>query len=105
VRYYTPSGRSIQGLGIAPDVPVAETREEEPHFGPQCEEDLNHVLSNEGGTPDTGLEPRTDLPPITKMIPSKPPEDFPEFDPAKPDNTDFHASAGPRGGKGDGYNA
>ncbi len=27
-RYYTPSGRSIQGLGITPDVPVAETREE-----------------------------------------------------------------------------
>ena len=29
-RYYTPSGRSIQGLGIAPDVLVAETREEVP---------------------------------------------------------------------------
>ena len=29
-RYYTPSGRSIQGLGITPDVPVAETREEVP---------------------------------------------------------------------------
>ncbi len=26
-RYYTPSGRSIQGLGIAPDVEVAESRE------------------------------------------------------------------------------
>ena len=31
-RYYTPSGRSIQGLGIAPDVLVAETREEVPQF-------------------------------------------------------------------------
>ena len=29
-RYYTPSGRSIQGIGIVPDVPVAETREEDP---------------------------------------------------------------------------
>ena len=25
-RYYTPSGRSIQGLGITPDVAVEETR-------------------------------------------------------------------------------
>ena len=29
-RYYTPSGRSIQGLGITPDVEVAQTREERP---------------------------------------------------------------------------
>ena len=27
-RYYTPSGRSIQGLGVVPDVQVAETYEE-----------------------------------------------------------------------------
>ena len=53
-RYYTPSGRSIQGLGIVPDVPVAETREDEPHFGPEKELDLNHVLTNQGGTPDSG---------------------------------------------------
>src|SRR5262249_60638768 len=33
-RYYTPSGRSIQGLGIMPDVTVAESREETAHFGP-----------------------------------------------------------------------
>src|SRR5205823_8910616 len=36
-RYYTPSGRSIQGLGITPDVPVMETREETPRFGPERE--------------------------------------------------------------------
>jgi carboxyl-terminal processing protease len=88
-RYYTPSGRSIQGLGVKPDVPVAETSEEEPQFGPEREADLNHVLENEGGTPDTGEEPRTDLPPIAKEIPNKPPKDFPEFDPSKPDDTDF----------------
>ncbi len=88
-RYYTPSGRSIQGLGIKPDVPVAETSEEEPQFGPEREADLNHVLVNEGGTPDTGEEPRTDLPPIATEIPSKPPKGFPEFDPSKPDDTDF----------------
>jgi carboxyl-terminal processing protease len=88
-RYYTPSGRSIQGLGIAPDVLVAETREDVPNFGAEREADLNHVLKNQGGTPDTGTEPRTDLPPIAKNIPSKPPEGFPEFDPAKLDDTDF----------------
>ena len=49
-RYYTPSGRSIQGLGIVPDVLVAETRQEVPQFDPEHEADLNHVLKNGGGT-------------------------------------------------------
>ena len=88
-RYYTPSGRSIQGLGITPDVPVAETREETARFGPEREADLNRVLKNQGGTPDAPPVPRTDLPPIAKEIPNKPPEGFPKFDPAKPDDTDF----------------
>ena len=89
-RYYTPSGRSIQGLGIAPDVLVAETREEVPHFDPEREADLNHVLKSEGGTPNIGAgaahRPSADR---REEIPSKPPKDFPEFDPAKPDDTDF----------------
>jgi carboxyl-terminal processing protease len=88
-RYYTPSGRSIQGLGITPDVPVTETREETPRFGPEREADLNRVLKNQGGTPNAPAPPRTDLPPIAKDIPNKPPEGFPKFDPAKPDDTDF----------------
>ena len=88
-RYYTPSGRSIQGLGITPDVPVTETREENPRFGPEREADLNRVLQNKGGTPDAPPASRTDLPPIAKEIPGKPPEGFPKFDPTKPDDTDF----------------
>jgi carboxyl-terminal processing protease len=88
-RYYTPSGRSIQGQGIAPDVKVAESREDEPRFGPEREADLNHILANQGGTPDTAPAPRTDLPPMAKEIPDKPPEGFPKFDAAKPDATDF----------------
>jgi carboxyl-terminal processing protease len=88
-RYYTPSGRSIQGLGITPDVPVAETREENVRFGPEREADLNRVLKNQGGTPEAPPVPRTDLPAIAKDIPSKPPEGFPKFDLAKPDDTDF----------------
>ena len=88
-RYYTPSGRSIQGLGITPDVPVTETREETPRFGPEREADLNRVLQNRGGTPDAQPAPRSDLPTIVKDIPNKPPEGFPKFDPAKPDDTDY----------------
>jgi carboxyl-terminal processing protease len=88
-RYYTPSGRSIQGLGIEADVQVFESREERPSFGGERESDLNHVLSNTGGTGEKTLPPRTDLPPMVKDIPSRPPENFPKFDPAKPDTTDF----------------
>ena len=88
-RYYTPSGRSIQGLGIEPDVPVAATRTEAQRFGPERESDLNRVLTNRGGTPQATLPPRTDLPAIAKEIPDKPPEGFPAFDPAKPSETDF----------------
>ena len=87
-RYYTPSGRSIQGLGIAPDIEVQASRTDTPRFGPERESDLNHVLTNQGGTPQQAAPPRNDLPPIAKEIPSKPPENFPQFDPAKPE-TDF----------------
>ena len=87
-RYYTPSGRSIQGLGITPDVKVEESRTDTPHFGPEREADLNHTLTNQGGTTQQPPPPRTDLPPIVKDIPGKPPEGWPTFDPAKPE-TDF----------------
>ena len=93
-RYYTPSGRSIQGLGITPDIPVAESRTETPHFGPEREADLNHVLTNQGGTPpNTPQAPRTDLPPIASSIPKLPPENWPAFDAAKPE-TDFQLQQG-----------
>ncbi len=93
-RYYTPSGRSIQALGIAPDVVVDETREDRGSFGGEHEADYNKVLSNSGGTNPQTVEPRTDLPAIAKQIPEKPPEDFPKFDPAKPDATDFQLQEG-----------
>ena len=93
-RYYTPSGRSIQGLGITPDVQVASSRTEQPHFGPEREADLNHILSNQGGTPQTAAPPpRTDLPPIAQSVPKLPPENWPTFDAAKP-NTDFQLQQG-----------
>ncbi len=88
-RYYTPSGRSIQGLGIAPDVTVAATREEQPHFLPDREADLNHALKNEGASnPTTPPKPRDDLPAVSASIPKMPPETWPKFDATKAD-TDF----------------
>lgn len=58
-RYYTPSGRSIQALGISPDIvveqpprtPEAETEEEEaPRF--RSEADLRGALDNDSLTED-----------------------------------------------------
>ncbi len=93
-RYYTPSGRSIQGLGITPDIEVAASRTEAPHFGPEREADLNKVLRNQGGTPQPATPaPRTDLPAVAKEIPKLPPEGFPVFDAAKPE-TDFQLQQG-----------
>ncbi len=86
-RYYTPSGRSIQGLGITPDVDVHES-DEAPIIEPQREADLKGAISNVGGAPQATLPPRTDLPAIVKDIPAKPPKDWPAFDASKP-TTDF----------------
>ncbi len=86
-RYYTPSGRSIQDLGIAPDIRVAETFAKLAHFGPAHEWDLNHTITNTGGT--KAAPPRPDLPPIAASIPPRPPKDFPKFDPKHPTSTDF----------------
>jgi carboxyl-terminal processing protease len=61
-RYYTPSGRSIQSLGVMPDIvvaqprrdPAAETTEEPTTAVPQqtSEADLRGVLSNDSMTED-----------------------------------------------------
>ena len=93
-RYYTPSGRSIQGLGIAPDVPVQETREDEVHYLPDREADLNHALKNEGGSaPTKPPAPRSDIPPQAKNIEAKPPVSWPKFDMTKPE-TDYQLQEG-----------
>ncbi len=88
-RYYTPSGRSIQGLGITPDVEVASSRTEAPRFGPEREADLRGALRNQGGaTQPTNPAPRADLPPIAREIPKLPPDGAPTFELSKPE-TDF----------------
>jgi carboxyl-terminal processing protease len=93
-RYYTPSGRSIQGLGISPDVEVQETREDEVHYLPDREADLNHALKNEGGSePTKKPAPRDDIPPQASKIDQKPPANWPKFDPANP-ATDYQLQQG-----------
>ncbi len=90
-RYYTPSGRSIQGLGITPDIKVHESREDDSKFLLR-EGDLNHIIKNEGGTQATAPV-RNDLPAIAKTIPDSPPLNWPAFDPDKP-ATDFQLQEG-----------
>lgn len=86
-RYYTPSGRSIQGRGVSPDIVVAATHGEDELYTYR-ESDLAHVLSNIGGT-DKENEPKLDIPEsLLKTIPHEPPEKWPTFNPEKPE-TDF----------------
>ncbi|BAK83427.1 S41 family peptidase [Komagataeibacter medellinensis] len=91
-RYYTPSGRSIQGLGIIPDIAVREAHDDAGYS--IHEADLAHIIKNRGG--NTAQPPaRTDLPAIAKSIPSQPPANWPTFDPTKP-TTDFQLQEGLR---------
>ncbi len=90
-RYYTPSGRSIQGLGITPDVEVQQSQKPEPHFGPEHESDLRHILSNDSKPP--AATPPADLPLEARSIPKMPPPGWPAYDAAKP-STDFQLQQG-----------
>ncbi|WP_428532295.1 S41 family peptidase [Rhodopila sp.] len=93
-RYYTPSGRSIQGVGITPNVEVQETRTPAPHFAPEHEADLQHILSVPGSsTKASPPPPPAVLPVAAGQIPRLPPENWPKFDPKKP-ATDFQLQQG-----------
>ncbi len=91
-RYYTPSGRSIQGTGIAPDIEVLASREEQTAAASlrEREADLRRALRNEGGVPAAQVViPPLNLPAgIAEKVVRLPPEGAPAFDPAKPE-TDF----------------
>jgi carboxyl-terminal processing protease len=89
-RYYTPSGRSIQGTGIEPDIEVLATREEtraaqQPR---DREADLRRSLRNE-----TQAETRAPIPPpplnlpagLVERVARQPAEGAPAFDPTKPE--------------------
>ena len=91
-RYYTPSGRSIQGTGIAPDIEVLASREEQTASASlrEREADLRRALRNEGGVPAAQVQiPPLNLPAgIAEKVVRQPAEGAPAFDPAKPE-TDF----------------
>jgi carboxyl-terminal processing protease len=91
-RYYTPSGRSIQGTGIAPDIEVLAAREEQVAAASlrEREADLRRALRNEGGVPPAQVViPPLNLPAgIAEKVVRLPAEGAPAFDPAKPE-TDF----------------
>ncbi len=88
-RYYTPSGRSIQGLGITPDIEVLATREEGNAPLRDREAELRRALRN-----DNDAHPPPPLPPLelpaglADKVQRLPPEGAAAFDPAKPE-TDF----------------
>lgn len=68
-RYYTPAGRSIQALGIEPDVMITQVRlseEELARIRRFSEADLPHALANENGTEPSKL----------RMPDEQPPEDY-----------------------------
>jgi carboxyl-terminal processing protease len=61
-RYYTPKGRSIQALGIVPDIKVDETPEGDGLNAVRVREaDLDHHLTNESaGSKSASAKPRRD---------------------------------------------
>jgi carboxyl-terminal processing protease len=56
-RYYTPKNRSIQELGIAPDVIVAEAAPSRPEEGQRGERDLKRHLKNDATPVATSTHP------------------------------------------------
>lgn len=65
-RYYTPSGRSIQGTGIEPDIEIAQeriTEEELERIRSFTEADLPNALENEDGSERRGPHIPDDQPP------------------------------------------
>ena len=75
-RYYTPSGRSIQAVGIEPDIVVPQAKIEitERPRG-QGEAGLRGALGNDGET-DPGAQPHTgETPPTSGTVPERTGED------------------------------
>jgi carboxyl-terminal processing protease len=71
--YFTPSGKSIQGYGVSPDVTVSDTATPDDAFSQLRETNPLHALA--------------------ASIPRKPPATWPAFDPTKP-ATDFQLQMG-----------
>lgn len=92
-RYYTPSGRSIQGVGVTPNIMVEQTRTPPPHFTPTREADLRHILNAPAEEKPVPPPSPVDLPAVARHISKLPPEGWPALDPAKP-ATDYQLQQG-----------
>jgi len=73
-RYYTPSGVSIQGLGIVPDIEVELARIEPVEGGVVREEDLKGALDGDDGSSnaDTGKSDAADTEEAQDDTPEEP---------------------------------
>lgn len=91
--YFTPSGKSIQGYGVSPDVTVNDSATPDDAFASLRETSLLNSFTNPTGQQNTPLPPAPALPAIASSIPSKPPANWPTFDAAKP-ATDFQLQMG-----------
>ncbi len=89
-RYYTPSGRSIQGTGIEPDIEVLAARPDPNAPARDREADLRRSLRNEGA----GTTPQAAVPPppplnlpagLAERVQRMPAEGAPALDPTKPE--------------------
>lgn len=78
-RYYTPSGRSIQAVGIVPDIVIEQPRtgDEDRRRAPRRESDLRGHLENENGNADAAEEQEEALSrPVLVMDESDEPVDY-----------------------------
>ena len=90
-RYYTPSGRSIQGTGIEPDIEVLSAREDAAQTVAarrDREADLRRALRNDNGAQPQAAPPLPplNLPPgLLEQVQRMPAEGAAAFDPTKPE--------------------
>jgi len=92
--YFTPSGKSIQGYGVSPDVAVSDTNLPNDAFFAQLREtDLLNSFANPTGHTSAPPPPAPPLPAVAASIAAKPPANWPAFDPTKP-STDFQLQMG-----------
>ncbi len=89
--YFTPSGRSIQARGIAPDVVVHEASDE-PDAAATTEASLPHAIAPPDAIDRPALSPWRR---VAAAIPARPPADWPRFDASTP-ATDFQLQQGLR---------
>ena len=91
--YFTPSGKSIQGYGVSPDITVNDSATPADAFSQLRETNLLNSFTNPTGQSGAPLPPAPALPAVAKTIPDKPPANWPAFDATNP-ATDFQLQMG-----------